>query len=157
VSSGASRERIHSTPASVPFRAATVAFDQEKHVSNPISRTASTALGGVKDGVRNGVARWVPSAVKAVGIGAQLAVLRDGSRKVANAAKRNPVATTAIVAAAVGAGIALWLMRRNRQRRGYDEELRMINLEGLRLDQTSNEPIQRKRVSPRPVDFNDGE
>jgi len=153
VSSRASHERIHSTPASVPFRAATVAFDQEKHVSNPISRTASTALGGVKDGV----ARWVPSAVKAVGIGAQLAVLRDGSRKVANAAKRNPVATTAIVAAAVGAGIALWLMRRNRQRRGDDEELRMINLDGLRLDQTSNEPKPRKRASAKPVDFDDGE
>jgi len=102
--------------------------------------------------VRNGVARWVPSAVKAVGIGAQLAVLRDGSRKVANAAKRNPVATTAIVAAAVGAGVALWLMRRNRQRRSYDEELRMINLDGLELQSTST-----KRASPRPVDFDDGE
>ena len=114
----------------------------------PITRTASTALGGIK----GGVARWVPSAVKAVGIGAQLAVLRDGSRKVVKAAKRNPVATTAIVAAAVGAGIALWLMRRNRQRRGYDEELRMINLDGLEVG-----PAPRKRVTPRPVDFDDGE
>lgn len=126
-------------------------------MNNPITRTASAALGGVKDGMRNGVARWVPSAVKAVGIGAQLAVLRDGSRKVVKAAKRNPVATTAIVAAAVGAGIALWLMRRNRQRRGYDEELRMINLDGFTFDQDSNEPAPRKRVSPKPVDFDDGE
>jgi len=107
--------------------------------------------------MKGGVARWVPSAVKAVGIGAQLAVLRDGSRKVVKAAKRNPVATTAIVAAAVGAGIALWLMRRNRQPRGYDEELRMINLDGLRLDETSMEPAPRQRVTPKPVDFDDGE
>jgi hypothetical protein len=124
-------------------------------VGNPVTRTATTALnlaGGLKDGVRNGVARWVPGAVKAVGIGAQLAVLRDGGRKVVNAARRNPVATTAIVAAAAGAGIALWLMRRNRQRRGYDEELRMINLDGLESRRTPG-----KYVSPKPVDFDDGE
>lgn len=121
-------------------------------MGNPIVRTKSAALRGAKEGTHSGVARWVPSAVKAVGIGAQLAVLRDGSRKVVKAARSNPVATTAIVAAAVGAGIALWLMRRNRPGRGYHEELRMINLEGLEI-----EPAPRKRISPKPVDFDDGE
>jgi hypothetical protein len=108
-------------------------------MNHSIMRTASTALslaGGaasqLKDGVRNGVARWVPTAVKAVSAGAQLAVLRDGSRKVAKAVKRNPVATAAVVAAAAGAGVALWLMRRNKQQRGYDEELRASEVKSVR-------------------------
>jgi hypothetical protein len=108
-------------------------------MNNSITRTASTALSltgaaaaQLKDGVRNGVARWVPGAVKLVSAGAQLAVLRDGSRKVAKVVKRNPVTTAAVVAAAAGAGIALWLMRRNKQRRGLDEELRMIEVKPVR-------------------------
>ncbi len=109
-------------------------------MSNPITRTASTALslaGGAASTVRNGVARWVPGAVKAIGAGAQLAVLRDGSRKVASAVKRNPATTAAVVAAAAGAGVALWLMRRNKQRRGADEDMRTIEVKAKRIARTS--------------------
>ena len=108
-------------------------------MDNPISRTASHGLGLAGDtaskltkSVRKGVSRWVPGAVKTVAVGAQLAVLRDGSRKVAKAAKRNPVATVAVVATAAGAGIALWLLRRTRQRRGLDEQMRTIEVEPVR-------------------------
>ncbi len=108
-------------------------------MNNSIMRTASNALsvaGGaashLKDGVRSRVARWVPMAIKAVGAGAQIAVLRDGSRKAVKVVKRNPAATAAVVAAAAGAGVALWLMRRNKQRRGLDEELRTIEIKPVR-------------------------
>jgi hypothetical protein len=113
-------------------------------MNNSITRTASNALtlaGGaamqLKDGVRNGVARWVPGAVKAIGAGAQLAVLRDGGRKVAKVAKRNPASTASVVAAAAGAGVALWLMRRNKQRRGLDEEMRTIEVKPVRVARKS--------------------
>ena len=108
-------------------------------MSNPITRTASSAMslaGDAASHLKSGVARWVPGAVKAIGAGAQLAVLRDGSRKVAKAVKRNPVTTVAVVAAATGAGIALWMMRRNKQRRGLDEELRAIEVKPVRVPRT---------------------
>ena len=109
-------------------------------MTNLISNTASTALSlagnaasHVKDGVRNGVARWVPSAVRAIGAGANLVVLRDGSRKIAKAVKRNPATTAAALTVAVGAGVALWVLRRNRQRRGLDEQMRTIEVEPVRV------------------------
>jgi len=134
---------------------ATKSFDKEKVMNNSITRTASTALslaGGaatqLKDGVRNGVARWVPGALKAVSAGAQLAVLRDGSRKMAKAVKRNPVATAAVVAAAAGAGVALWLMRRNKQRRGYDEELRTHEAKSVRAERVpASKRTSRKKAT----------
>ena len=117
-------------------------------MSNPISRTASTALslaGGtaskLTNSVHKGVSRWVPSAVKTVAVGAQLAVLRDGSRKVAKVVKRNPVATVAVVATAAGAGVALWLLRRNKQRRGLDELMYADDIEPL--------PAKREPVAKR--------
>jgi hypothetical protein len=109
-------------------------------MTNLISNTASTALSlassaasHVKDGVRNGVARWVPSAVRAIGAGANLVVLRDGSRRIAKAVKRNPATTAAALTVAVGAGVALWVLRRNHQRRGLDEQMRTIEVEPVRV------------------------
>ncbi len=124
-------------------------------MSNPITRTASTAMSlagdaalQLKEGVRNGVARWVPSAVKAIGAGAQLAVLRDGGRKVAKVVKRNPATTAAVVAVAAGAGVALWVLRRNKQRRGLDEEMRTIEVKPVRIARPpANKRVPRKAAS----------
>ncbi|HTD28415.1 MAG TPA: hypothetical protein VK660_03410 [Xanthomonadaceae bacterium] len=105
-------------------------------MKNLITDTASSALilaGDAASRVRNGVARWVPGAVKAIAAGANLVVLRDGSRKVAKAVRRNPVATAAAVTVAVGAGVGLWLLRRNKQRRGLDETMRTIEVEAVRI------------------------
>jgi hypothetical protein len=105
-------------------------------MKNLITDTASSALilaGHAASRVRNGVARWVPGAVKAIAAGANLVVLRDGSRKVAKAVRRNPVATAAAVTVAVGAGVGLWLLRRNKQRRGLDETMRTIEVEAVRI------------------------
>lgn len=116
---------------------------------NSITRTASTALnfaGGAATHIKDGVARWVPGAIKAIGAGAQLAVLRDGGRKVAKVVKRNPVATATVVAAAAGAGLALWLMRRNRTRRALDEEMRSIEVKPERVKRTR--PPARVRKAP---------
>jgi len=106
-------------------------------MNNLISNTASSALslaGDAASRVRKGVARWVPSAVRAIGAGANLVVLRDGSRKAVRAVKRNPVTTAAVVTVAVGAGVALWLLRRNKQQRGFDEKMRTIEVEAVRVE-----------------------
>ncbi len=125
-------------------------------MNNSITRTASTALTmagdaavHLKDGVRSRVARWIPMAVKAVGAGAQIAVLRDGSRKAVKVVKRNPAATAVVVAAATGAGVALWLMRRNKQRRGLDEEMRSIEIKPVRT--ARSRVAASKRTSPKPA------
>lgn len=120
-------------------------------MSNPITRTAATALSLVGDAaaqatgsVRKGVARWVPQAVKMIGVGTQLAVLRDGSRKVAKVAKRNPTATAAAITVAATAGIALWLLQRNRRRRGLDEDMRTIEVKPVRMAPAAK--TERKRA-----------
>ncbi len=125
-------------------------------MNTSITRNASTALAmagnaavHLKDGVRSSVARWIPMAVKAIGAGAQIAVLRDGSRKAVKVARRNPAATAAVVAAAAGAGVALWLMRRNKQRRGLDEEMRTIEIKPVRA--ARSRVAASKRASPKPA------
>jgi len=121
-------------------------------MNNLITNTASNALslaGGAASRVRQGVARWVPGAVKAIAAGANLMVLRDGSRKVAKAVKRNPATTAAALTVAVGAGVALWMLRRNRQRRGLDETMRTIEVEAVRVDR---KPVSKRapRRAPAP-------
>jgi hypothetical protein len=117
-------------------------------MNNLITDTTSNALslaGDAASRMRNGVARWVPAAVKTVAAGANLVVLRDGSRKVAKALKRNPATTAAAMTVAIGAGLALWLLRRNRKRHGLDEKMRSIEVEAVRVD---HKPA-RKRAAPR--------
>ena len=134
-------------------------------MNSPIMRTASTALsmvGGaasqLKDGVRNGVARWVPGAVKAISAGAQLAVLRDGGRKVAKVVKRNPATTAAVVAVAAGAGVALWVLRRNKQRRGRDEDMRTIEVKPVRIARKpASKTVPRKAPTKTATKPNPGE
>ena len=117
-------------------------------MNNLITDTTSTALslaGDAASRMRNGVVRWVPAAMKTVAAGANLVVLRDGGRKIAKVVRRNPVTTAATMTVAVGAGVALWLLRRNRQRRGLDEKMRPIEVEAVRIEKKP----ARKRAAPR--------
>jgi len=117
-------------------------------MNNLITDTTSTALslaGDAASRMRNGVARWVPAAVKTVAAGANLVVLRDGSRKIAKVVRRNPVATATTMTVAVGAGVALWLLRRNRQQRARDEKMRPLEVEAVRVERKP----ARKRAAPR--------
>lgn len=123
-------------------------------MNNLITDTTSNALslaGDAASRVRNGVARWVPAAVKTVAAGANLVVLRDGSRKIAKAVRRNPVATAAAMTVAVGAGVALWLLRRNRQQRARDERMRPLKVEAVRVERKvpAERKAAHKRAAPR--------
>jgi hypothetical protein len=131
-------------------------------MNNLITDTTSNALSLAGDAaarMRSGVARWVPAAVKTVAAGANLVVLRDGSRKVANAVRRNPVATAATMTVAVGAGVALWLLRRNKQRRGLDEKMRPIEVEAVRVERkpAHKRAAPRKAATKRAAKVNGGE
>jgi len=117
-------------------------------MNNLITDTTSNALslaGDAASRMRKGVVRWVPAAVKTVAAGANLVVLRDGGRKIAKVVRRNPITTAATMAVAVGAGVALWLLRRNKQRRGLDEKMRPIEVEAVRVERKP----ARKRAAPR--------
>jgi hypothetical protein len=140
-------------------------IDKENVMSNSITRTASTALSlatgtasQLKNSVHDGVSRWVPALVKAVGAGANLLVLRDGGRKVAKVVRRNPVATSVAVAVAAGAGIALWVLRRNRQRRGLDETMRTIEVKSVRVaHKPASKRVPRKAATKTAVKVSAGE
>ncbi len=54
-------------------------------------------------------------AVTAIGTGLSLASLGQTGREVVKAARRNPATTAAAVTAAVGAGFALWALRRSQR------------------------------------------
>ena len=84
-----------------------------------INGTASSAMTLASDAasrLRDGVGRWVPGAMRAIGAGTNLVVLHNGSKKIAAAVRRNPVTAAATVTAAVGAGVALWILQRSRRR-----------------------------------------
>lgn len=105
-------------------------------MDNILTRTASTALdraSSVGSALKHGVGHWVPDALRMVSAGAQLAVLRDGSRKAVKAVRRYPVAAAVTVAVAVGAGVALWVLRRRGKRRGLDEGMRAIEVKPVRV------------------------
>jgi hypothetical protein len=109
-------------------------------MDNPISRTASTALkhaSSVGSTLKHGVSHWVPDALRVVSAGAQLAVLRDGSRKAAKAVRRYPIAAAVTVAVAAGAGVALWLLRGRGKRRGLDESMRATEVKPVRIARKS--------------------
>jgi hypothetical protein len=121
-------------------------------MNNLITDTTSNALSLASHAasrMRNGVTRWVPGAVKAVAAGANLVVLRDGSRKIAKVVRRNPVATAATMTVAVGAGVALWLLRRNRQQRGLDEKMRPLEVEAVRVERKPVRKPSSKGAAPR--------
>ncbi|HEV2607746.1 MAG TPA: hypothetical protein VGT79_07170 [Xanthomonadaceae bacterium] len=131
-------------------------------MNNLITDTTSNALslaGDAASRMRNGVARWVPAAVKTVAAGANLVVLRDGSRKIAKAVRRNPVTTAATMTVAVGAGVALWLLRRNRQQRGLDEKMRPLEVEAVRVERkpAHKRAAPRKTATKRAAKVNGGE
>ena len=95
-------------------------------MNNPITRTASAAMrlvGGTASQLKG----------RARNAGATIVVLRDGSRKAATAVKRHPGTTAAAIVIAAGAGIAWWLLRRNKQHRGLDEEMRAIEVKSVRV------------------------
>ena len=105
-------------------------------MDNILTRTAATALdraSSVGSTLKHGVGHWVPDALRMVTAGAQLAVLRDGSRKAVKAVRRYPVAAAVTVAVAVGAGVALWILRRRSKRRGLDEGMRAIEVKPVRV------------------------
>ena len=105
-------------------------------MGNALTRTASAVIDratGIGSVLKQGVSHWGSDALRMVSTGAQLAVLRDGSRKAAKAVRRYPVAAALTVAVAAGAGVALWLLRRKRQRRGLDEGMRAIEVKPVRV------------------------
>jgi hypothetical protein len=125
-------------------------------MDNGLTRTASAALdraSSVGSSIKHGVSHWVPDALRMVSAGAQLAVLRDGSRKAAKAIRRNPVAAAVTVALAAGAGVALWLLRRRGQRRGLDEGMRAIEVKPARLSRKSSAAtrVASKRATRKPA------
>jgi hypothetical protein len=86
---------------------------------NKFNETASSAMTLASDTasrLKEGMGRWVPGAMKAIGTGTNLIVLHSGSKKIAGAMRRNPLITAAAATATVGAGVALWILKRNRQR-----------------------------------------
>ena len=85
---------------------------------NKLNGTASSAMILATDAasrLRDGVSRWVPGAIKAIGAGTNLVVLGSGSRKIVGAVRRNPVTAAIAVTAAVGTGMALWIVKRNKR------------------------------------------
>ena len=105
-------------------------------MDNALTRTAASALdraSSIGSTLKHGVGHWVPDALRMVSAGAQLAVLRDGSRKAVKAVRRYPVAAAVTVAVAVGAGVALWILRRKSKRRGLDEGMRAIEVKPVRV------------------------
>jgi hypothetical protein len=82
-------------------------------MKNVLDGTRSTALNLVGDaahGVRNGIGH----AMNAISAGISLVGLRDTGRAVVKAARRNPATTAVAVTAAVGAGVALWVLLKSR-------------------------------------------
>jgi hypothetical protein len=114
-------------------------------MNNPITRTASAAMhlaGDAASQLKGGARK----------AGAKLVVLREGSRKAATTVKRHPGATAASIAIAAGAGIAWWLLRRNKQRRGLDEDMRTIEVKSVRMShdaKVANKRMPRKIATKR--------
>ena len=105
-------------------------------MDNALTRTASAVLEratGIGSTLKQGASHWGSDALRMVGAGAQLAVLRDGSRKAVKAVRRYPVAAAVTIAVAAGAGVALWLLRRRNRRRGLDEGMRAIEVKPVRV------------------------
>jgi hypothetical protein len=118
-----------------------------------INGTASHALalaGDTASRLRRDVGRWVPTAIKAISAGTSLIAVREGSQKVAKVVRRNPLTTAAAVTVAVGAGIALLVLRRNR--RGLDETMRKESIEGESVEvepiRVARKPVRRTRKPP---------
>ena len=125
-------------------------------MDNGLTRTASAALdraSSIGSTLKHGVSHWVPDALRMVSAGAQLAVLRDGSRKAAKAVRRYPIAAAVTVAVAAGAGVALWLLRRRSKRRGLDEGMRAIEVKPVRVSRKSNAAtrVAAKRTARKPA------
>lgn len=120
-------------------------------MSNALSRTASAALsqaGHIATSVTGGVSHLIPGALRAVIAGAQLTVLRDGGRKAVKVVRKYPAATAATVVVAAGAGIALWLLRRNSRRRNLDEGMRTIEVKPVRVARrATTKRVPRKSAS----------
>jgi hypothetical protein len=119
---------------------------------NGAASGALTLAGDAASRAKHGMSRWIAGAASAIGTGANLVVLRDGGKRVAGAVRRNPVTTAAAVTVAVGAGVALWVLRRNKQRRSLDEvmagQAEPIEVESTRV---ARKPARRpaRRTTPR--------
>ncbi len=120
-------------------------------MNKTLSRTASAALsqaGHIATSVTGGVSHLIPSALRAVIAGAQLTVLRDGGRKAVKVLRKYPAASAATVVVAAGAGIALWLLRRNSRRRNLDEGMRTIEVKPVRVARrATTKRVPRKTAS----------
>jgi len=84
-------------------------------MNNILDASRSTAMNLANDAahsVRDGIGR----ALGAIATGVSLVGLRDTGRDVVRAARRHPATTAVAMTAAVGAGVALWALRRSRQR-----------------------------------------
>jgi len=125
-------------------------------MDNGLTRTASTALdraSQVGSTIKHSVGHWVPDALRMVSAGAQLAVLRDGSRKAAKAIRRNPITAAVTVALAAGAGVALWLLHRRSKRRGLDEGMRAVEVKPVRMSRKNSAAARAasKRAARKPA------
>lgn len=115
-------------------------------MDNALTRTANAALDGasnVGSALKHSVGHWVPDALRMVSAGAQLAVLRDGSRKAVKTVRRYPVAAALTLAVAAGAGVALWLLRRSSKRQGLDEGMRAIQVKPTRVSRKNGAAISK--------------
>ncbi|HEY2344836.1 MAG TPA: hypothetical protein VGH80_03010 [Xanthomonadaceae bacterium] len=110
-------------------------------MSQLLNGTRSTALqlaGHAASNVRNGIGK----AARVIG-SVDLPALQNGSRQVLKAARRNPATTIAAVTAAMGAGIALWLLRRRGQEATAGHR-RPVEIEPVRMQAKSRRPASRR-------------
>ena len=113
-------------------------------MNNILSASRSTAMNLANDAahsMRDGLGK----ALGAITTGVSLVGLRDTGRDVVKAARRHPATTTAAMAAAVGAGIALWALRRSRSAAAKDGQ--PVEVEPIRVERKPARRAARKNAA----------
>ena len=114
-------------------------------MNNVLKGPTTTALNLASEaaqGMRNGVG----NALQAIGTGISLVGLRDTSRAVVKAARRNPATAAVAVTAAVGAGVALWALRKARSKAAHNGA-GPIEVEPIRVERKPARRAPRKSAA----------